>query len=124
MRTILIKAGRVQVRAELLDTPTAERVWRVLPIRSTAQVWGQSVHFETEAESGRERGARLLVAAGEIAFIPEHDWIAIGFGPTPISRKGEIRLGSPANVFARAIDDVGVLKAVRPGERVEVTAAG
>jgi hypothetical protein len=122
-RFILIEIGRARVRARLFETPTAHRIWQVLPIYSSAHVWGQEVHFETEAESGRERGARMLVKPGEIAFIPQEDWIAIAFGPTPISRKGEVRLGSPANIFAEALDDVTAFAGVRPGERVAVTAA-
>ena len=123
MRTILIKAGPVSIRARLLDTPTAERVWRTLPIHSTAETWGGgAIHFKTNAESYRERGAKMLVKPGEIAFTPEHDWITIGFGPTPISKKGEIRLSCPSNIWAVALDDVTALAAVRAGEEVLVVA--
>jgi len=61
-RRVLIRAGRVSIRAELLDTPTAERIWAALPIYSTAETWGGAVHFETPVESGRERGRRLSPA--------------------------------------------------------------
>ena len=122
-RRILIAAGRVKVRAQLLDTPTADRVWHALPLHSTAETWGQAIHFETPLETGRERGARQLAALGDICFWVEDDRVIIAFGPTPISRPGELRLPRPCNLWARAIDDVGVLKAVRPGERVSVTSA-
>jgi uncharacterized protein len=122
-RRIVIGAGRVKVRAQLLDTPTADRLWQALPLHSTAEVWGACIHFETHAESGRERNARQLAGPGEIFFWVEDDRVVIPFGPTPISRAGEVRLPRPCNLWARALDDVGVLKAVRPGERVSVTPA-
>ncbi len=122
-RRIVITAGRVKVRAQLLDTPTADRVWRALPLHSTAEPWGQSIHFETPLETGRERNARQLAALGDIYFWVEDDRVIIVFGPTPISRPGELRLPRPCNLWARALDDVGVLKAVRPGEKVSVTSA-
>jgi hypothetical protein len=67
-RRIVITAGRVKIRAQLLDTPTAERVWQALPLHSTAETWGQAIHFETPVESGRERNARLLSEPGDIYF--------------------------------------------------------
>jgi hypothetical protein len=122
-RRIVIGAGRVKVRAQLLDTPTADRLWQALPLHSTAEPWGACIQFETHAESGRERNARQLAEPGEIYYWVENDRVVIPFGPTPISRPGEVRLPRPCNLWARALDDVGVLKAVRPGERVSVTPA-
>jgi len=122
-RRIVIGAGSVKVRAQLLDTPTADRLWHALPLHSTAEVWGACIHFETPAESGREVNARQLAAPGEIYFWVEDDRVVIPFGPTPISRPGEVRLPRPCNLWARALDDVGVLKSVRPGEKVSITSA-
>lgn len=122
-RRVLIRAGRAAIRARLLDTPTADRIWRALPIFSVAQLWGQGeVFFDTEIESGRERGAKTIVTPGEIVFSPDRDVIGIAFGRTPISRSGEIRLWSPSNVWAEALDDVTAFQAVRPAEKVEVRA--
>jgi hypothetical protein len=122
-RRIVIRAGRVAIRADLLATPTADRIWAALPLHSTAETWGQAVHFETPIETGRERGARMLAKAGEICFWVEEDRVLIVFGPTPISRPGERRLPSPCNVWANAIDDVTLLNVVAAGEKVSVTAA-
>jgi hypothetical protein len=121
-RRVLIKAGRVSIRAELLDTETANRIWTALPLYSTAETWGNSIHFETPVETGRERGARANSEAGDICFWTEDDRIIIGFGPTPISKSGEIRLPRPCNIWAKAMDDVTLLKTVVPGEKVSVTA--
>lgn len=122
-RFAVIRAGHVSLPIRLLNTPTADRIWRALPIFSTAQLWGQGeVFFETRVESGRERGAKLLVQAGDIAFSPDRDVIAIAFARTPTSKPGELRLWSPSNIWAEALDDVAALQAVRPGEKVEVRA--
>ncbi len=122
-RRVLITVGRVKLRAQLLDTPTADRIWHALPLYSKAEPWGQSIHFETPLETGRERNARQLATLGDIYFWVDEDRVLIVFGKTPISRPGELRLPRPCNLWARALDDVGVLKAVRPGEKVSVTSA-
>lgn len=122
-REIVIRAGKVVIRARLLDTPTADRVWNQIPIYSAAEPWGQSIHFETTIETGREATAKQNVKAGDIVYWVEDDRVIIGWGMTPISKAGEIRMPSPVNVFARALDDVAALAAVRPGERVSVLQA-
>lgn len=123
VREVLIRAGEVAIRARLRDTPTADSIWQALPIYSRAQTWGQEVYFATPLSAAVEDDARDIVEAGEIAFWPDGDAIAIGFGPTPISRNGEIRLASPCNVWAHALDDVSALKSVHPGERIAVIQA-
>lgn len=123
MREVLIRAGEVSIRARLLETPTADSVWHALPIYSTAQTWGHEVYFRTALTAAVEPDARDVVEVGEIAFWPDGDAIAIGFGPTPISRNGEIRLASPCNVWARALDDVKALRGVHAGEMVAVIEA-
>jgi hypothetical protein len=117
-RLALITAGRVAIRLKLLDTPTADRLWAALPLYSTAEPWGQSLHFETPIETGRERGARLLASLGEVYFWIDEDRVLIPFGCTPISEPGEIRLPRPCNVWAQSLDDVAALTAVRPGDKV------
>lgn len=122
LRYVAITAGRVTIRAELVDTPTAARIAAALPLFSTAETWGGAVHFEVPVDSGRERGARINVSPGDICYWSSDSRVIIGFGPTPISRPGEIRLPQPCNVWAHAIDDVTLLKGVRPGEKISITA--
>ncbi len=124
VRHILLRAGRVTLRLELLATPTADRIWAALPIYSTAETWGASLHFEIPVATGRERGAKINIAPGEICFWSEEHRVLVAFGPTPISGAGPIRLPSPCNVWAHALSDVGALAAVRPGEKVSISASG
>ncbi|MGE0025426.1 MAG: cyclophilin-like family protein [Hyphomicrobium sp.] len=123
MRRILIRAGDVAIRARLLATPTADRIWEALPIRASVQTWGKELYFRTPVSQDLEPDARLVVSKGEIAFWPEGDAIAIGFGATPISKRGEIRFTSKCNVWAVAIDDVDQLKGVYAGDEVSVEEA-
>ncbi len=120
MRRIRFTFEGVVLNAELLDTNTANSIWDALPIDASVSTWGEEVYFDCGVSLGEEPEARALVTAGEIAYWPPGDAIAIGFGPTPVSRGDEIRLASPANIWAKATDDVKKLKPVRAGTRVRI----
>jgi hypothetical protein len=70
-----------------------------------------------------EPDARDVVRKGEVVFWPDGDAIAIAFGATPLSKRGELRLPGPCNVWAMALDDVDQLKSVYAGESVAVLEA-
>jgi len=123
MRKIRFEFGAIALEAELLQTPTAHAIWKSLPIRGRVSRWGEEVYFEIPVAMKREADARALVEAGEIAYWPDGNAIAIGFGRTPISGPGEIRLASPCNVWAKAIGEVSSLAAVPAGASVTVSAA-
>ena len=122
MNTIRITIGKVVIEAELLETATARAIASNLPFASKAQTWGEEVYFETPVQAELENDAKDVVEAGEIAFWCEGSCIAIGFGPTPVSQGDEIRLAARTNIWARALNDVTQLKAVKPGDFIFIEA--
>ncbi|MGE0856013.1 MAG: cyclophilin-like family protein, partial [Hyphomicrobiaceae bacterium] len=117
-RLMRLTAGRVVIDVELADTASAALLWAALPLRSAAEPWGETLHFELPVRMGRDRGARINGRLGDVYYWPEQRRIMVPFGATPISRPGEIRLPQPLNVVGRLLGQPEALRAVRTGEMV------
>ena len=123
-RRLKMTIGPVTLEAELFDTPTADAIYAKLPFNSTASTWGDEVYFSTPVRVSKEADAKDVVEAGELAFWVEGDSIAIGFGPTPISRGKEIRLVTRTNIWGKALEPATQLRKVKDGDPIEVEKVG
>jgi len=123
-RKLKMTVGPVKIEAELFDTSTADAIYAKLPFNSVASTWGDEVYFATPVHVRREADAKDVVEAGELAFWVEGDSIAIGFGPTPISRGKEIRLAARTNIWGKALSSVTQLRQVKGGDPIRVEKVG
>ena len=118
---IVIDEIKIICRAN--KTQTAFKILKLLPIKSKLSTWGDEIYFDIPKNDIKpENNAKEVFNLGEIAFWNQGSAIAIGFGPTPVSKGSEIRLISKANHWADAINpqDLKKLKACKDGDDVLV----
>ena len=119
-RKIKISAGSVEAEAELLTTPTADAIWKGLPLESSCNLWGDEIYFTISLSHPLEEDARETVSIGDLGYWPQGPAFCIFFGPTPISSGNEIRPASAVNVFGKIIGDATIFKQVASGTPVRV----
>ena len=118
-KTITIKAGKIEVVAELNETKTARAIWDALPVKGRANTWGDEIYFSIPVRL-EEEDAQEVVGMGDLGYWPPGTAFCLFFGPTPMSVGEEIRPASAVNVFGRVIGDARVLKQVASGAEVIV----
>ena len=120
MEKIIISVENLSIEAEMLDTATAREILAILPIESSANVWGDEIYFDIPLNLELEADARAEVEVGDLAYWPAGPAFCIFFGPTPVSTGDQPRAYSPVNVFGRISEDVGPLKSVAGGAAIHV----
>jgi len=118
-RRIRIRAGDIEVTAELNETRTAEAIWQALPIKGRAKRWGEEIYFSIPV-SLEEENAQEVVSAGDLGYWPPGTAFCLFWGPTPMSRGQEIRPASPVNVLGKITGDAKVLRQVASGTEITV----
>ena len=123
-REIHITAGNVQTKARLLETPTADLLWRALPVTGRASLWGEEIYFEIPLNAPAEPEAREEMSVGEIAFWPPGKAFCIFFGPTPASAGDAPRAASPVNPLGQTAGDPKQFRSVPNGAEVLIERMG
>ena len=123
MKKIIIKAGEIEARAELNESPTAGAIWQALPIEGSANTWGEEIYFRIPVSQDLETDARELVQLGDLAYWPQGEAFCIFFGATPISGPGEIRPASAVNIVGQLLDDPKRFFSVASGTSVRIERA-
>ena len=55
MTVIHFDFGTLTLDADLLDTPTAQAIAKVLPLSSSVMTWGDEVYFSIPVKAAREK---------------------------------------------------------------------
>ena len=118
-KKIRIRAGAIEVEAELNDTRTAQAIWETLPIKGRVNLWGDEIYFSIPLSLNLEAG-QGVVNIGELGYWPDDNAFCIFFGPTPVSQGDEIRPASPVTVFGKVVGDATVFKKVAEGAKITV----
>lgn len=116
-KNISIKAGQIEIAAELNETETAQAIWDALPIKARGNRWGDEIYFSIPVILGEEN-AQAVVDVGDLAYWPSGNGFCIFFGPTPMSSGAEPVPASPCNVFGKIIGDATILKQVPSGAEI------
>jgi len=120
---IRISAGKVNLVAELRDTPTVQALAAALPFEASAQTWGEEVYFSTPVSVQLEPDAKQVVEPGTVCFWTEGDALALPFGRTPISTDEKPKLASRCNVLGTIVGDAKALAGIKAGAKVRVEKA-
>lgn len=122
-KSVIITAGKVQVRAELNDTPTAKSIVDILPIKAKAQRWGGEIYFSIPVTAELEKDSRDVLEAGELGYWPTGNALCLFFGPTPASEADEIRAASAVNIIGKMAGGWSGLPDVPSGASVLIESA-
>jgi hypothetical protein len=118
---ITIAAGGVTMEAELNDSPTAEMIWKALPITRRANTWGDEIYFEIPVQAEQALDAHADVEVGELGYWPVGSAFCIFFGPTPVSTSEKPRAASPVNIVGRVLGDATAFREVDAGATVTLS---
>ena len=116
-KRIRIKAGRIEMSAELNESKTASLIWDALPIKTKVNTWGDEIYFSIPVKAELDN-PKEVVEKGDLGYWPPESAFCIFFGPTPISKGEEIRPASGVNLVGRLLGDSREFKKVSSGERI------
>jgi len=121
-RKIKIISRDIECIGELMDTKTAEAIWKALPIGGRVNTWGDEIYFSIPVKMESENPSEV-VSEGDLGYWPPGKAFCIFFGPTPASKGNEIRPASPVNVFGKIIGDSKVFKKVSDNTEIKIEKA-
>ena len=120
-RCLRITTEELNLVAELTETPSAEALWDALPLQAQAHRWGDELYFTVPFQTPLENEAREIVQEGDIAYWPEGPALCFFFGPTPVSRPGEIRAAAAVNICGHIHGNSNALKEVADQTIISLT---
>src|SRR5919109_2445459 len=104
----LIKALLPDIDKEILieldnshSPKTFQAILENLPFEISITKWGDELYTERTPIIAKEENARREVDYLDVAYWPEGSALCLFYGPTPISKQGQILPYSPVNIIGR-----------------------
>ena len=119
---IAIRIGTLSIEAELNETPTAQKIAAVLPLRTSFNTWGDEIYFAIPVDADLDDSAHDVVELGDLGYWPPGKAWCIFFGQTPVSQSGKIMPASAVNVIGKVLGDATQFKTVMREREVIVEA--
>jgi len=116
-RKIKIKAGEIEVLAQLNDSRVAGLIWDILPVSASVNTWGDEIYFSIPVTAKIENPVEV-VEKGDLGYWPEGKCFCIFFGPTPISSGDEIKPASSVEKIGEICGNPEEFKKINSGETV------
>jgi hypothetical protein len=114
-----------EVSVELNDSlspNTVQAILESLPIELTIRRWGDELYTEKTKIAVEPENAKIRVNLFDVAYWPEGKALCLFFGPTPVSKAGEILAYSPVNIVGKIIahnnEEQDVLNKILDGAKV------
>jgi hypothetical protein len=120
---IKITIGKLEMEADLNDTPTAKKVAEALPIKASFDTWGDEIYFAIPVTAKLDDSAKEVVELGDLGYWPTGKAFCIFFGQTPMSKPGKIIPASAVNIIGKVKGDPAQLKKVMNEQEVRLEAA-
>ena len=95
-----------EISIELDDSrspKTVQAILENLPIQVGITRWGDELYTEKTQIITEEEDAKREVNFLDVAYWPEGNALCLFYGPTPISKDGQILAYSPVNIVGRII---------------------
>lgn len=105
IKVIFPKIDR-EISIELDDSrspKTFQGIVKNLPIETNITKWGDELYTEKTDIKVNEENAKREVDYLDVAYWPEGNALCLFFGPTPVSKDGQILAYSPVNIVGRII---------------------
>lgn len=93
-----------EISIELDDSrspKTVQAILEKLPVEINITKWGDELYTERTQILANEENAKREVDYLDVAYWPEGNALCLFYGPTPISRDGQILAYSPVNIVGK-----------------------
>lgn len=122
MKKLKISIKNLSIVAELNKSETAEKIHKILPIKTKITKWGNELYFTIPMHTELEADSREILEIGELGFWPTGNAFCIFWGPTPLSTDNNPRAVSPVNIFGKIIGDTTVFNKVLNNDNISIEA--